>query len=671
MDKKQAQKELEKLRKEINYHNYRYYVLDKPLISDAKYDRLFRKLLDLEEKFPDLVVPDSPSQRVGAPPIDKFKTARHTLPMLSLNNVFSEEKLLAFDVRVKKFLNRKEDVEYIAEAKMDGLAVELVYEKGLFTIGSTRGDGYHGEEITPNLKTIKSIPLRLQGKNRPVPEKLEVRGEVIMDKKAFARLNKVREKEGQSLFANPRNAAAGSVRQLDSKITASRPLDIFCYGLGEIKGVKFKSQWELLTNLPKWGLKVNQHIKKCKDIKEVASFYRHLNKIRKDLPYDLDGIVCKVNDFRLQEDLGEVSRSPRWAVAYKFAAEEATTRIEKIIIQVGRTGALTPVALMEPIEVSGVTVSRATLHNQDEINKKDIRIGDTVVIRRAGEVIPEVVEVVKNKRTGKEKKYIIPNHCPVCGSEVIKEPDEAVARCSGGLSCPAQVKETIRHFASKSALDIEGLGEKQVEQLVDKGLIKRVSDLYRLKKADLLKLERFADKSAQNIIDALEKSKKTTFPRLLYGLGIRHVGEHLARVLADRFNNLGNLKKAKIEELLRVQEVGPEVAKSIIVFFKQKDNLKVIEELEELGLRYGQIKRQKKKEKLADKTFVFSGELENFTRGVAQAEVEKLGGEIHSSVSKKTDFLVVGKNPGSKYDKAKKLGLKIISEADFERLIEK
>ena len=669
MDKKRAQKQLEKLREEINGHNYRYYVLDSPVISDSKYDRLFKKLLNLEKEFPELVAPSSPSQRVGAPLAASLKTTRHTLPMLSLSNAFSEAEALEFDARLKRFLKRTADIEYVAEPKMDGLAVELVYEKGILTVGSTRGDGERGEEITCNLKTIKSIPLRLQDKSLPIPEKLAVRGEVIMGKETFLKLNREREKKGEPLFANPRNAAAGSLRQLDSKITARRPLDIFCYGIGEVRGAKFKSQWEMLTTLPKWGFKVNPHIKKCKNIKEAISFFYYLDKMRKKLPYDLDGIVCKVDEFKLQEELGEVSRSPRWALAYKFAAEKATTRIKEIIVQVGRTGALTPVALMEPIKISGVKVSRATLHNQGEIDKKDVRVGDTVIIRRAGEVIPEVVEVVKSNRRGGEKKYRLPKRCPVCGAAVIKNPDEAVARCSGGLSCPAQLKEAIRHFASKSALDIEGLGEKQIDQMVDKGLIKRVSDLYRLTKEDLLRLERFAGKSARNIIGSLEKSKQTTFPRLIYGLGIRHTGEHLSRVLARHFTDLDRLKKAKFEELLQIKEVGPEVAESLAAFFKQKENLKVIGELERLGLRYRRQKGPGTSGKLSGKTFIFTGELEDFTRQAAQARVEKLGGESGAGISQKTDFVVVGKNPGSKYEKAKKSGLKIISEKKFKKLI--
>ncbi len=671
MDKKQAQKELEKLKKAINYHNYRYYVLDSPLISDLEYDRLFKRLLNLEKEFPDSVFSDSPSQRVGAPPLEKFKTARHDLPMLSLSNAFSEEELVEFDVRVKRFLNRKENLEYIAEPKLDGLAVELVYEKGILTAGSTRGDGYRGEEITSNLKTIKSIPLRLQEKSTAIPERIEVRGEVIIKREAFLRLNKERVKLGEPLFANPRNAAAGSLRQLDSKITARRPLDIFCYGVGRVKGFKLKSQWEVLTTLPRWGFKVNPHIKRCKNIKEVISFYRYLDNMRDKLSYDLDGVVCKVNAFQLQKDLGEISRSPRWAIAYKFAAEKAVTKIEKIIVQVGRTGALTPVALMKPVELSGVTVSRATLHNQDEIDKKDIRLGDTVIVQRAGEVIPEVVGPVKGKRTGKEKKYIIPDKCPICGAEVIKERDEAVARCSGGLSCPAQLKEAICHFTSKPALDIEGIGEKQAELFVEKGLIKRVSDLYRIKKDALLKLERFAEKSARNIIDALEKSKETTLARLIYGLGIRHVGEHLSRVLARHFGDLKKLEKAKFEDLVRIREVGPEVARSTITFFKQKENLKVIEELEKLGVHYAKEKGPEPGKKLSGETFIFTGELEDLSRREALALVTELGGRVSSGVSPKTNFVVVGENPGSKYDKAKKLGLKIISGEEFKRLVKK
>ncbi len=660
-------REIEDLRKKINYHNWRYYVLDSPEIPDQRYDKMMRRLLELEQEFPELVTPDSPTHRVGAPPVDSFGSVKHSIPMLSLSNAFSEEELDEFDERVKRFLKTSGDIEYVSEPKIDGLAVELVYKKGRFTIGSTRGDGETGEDVTLNLKTVKSIPLRLFEDKVKSPDLLEVRGEVYMNRKDFERLNKDREKRGESTFANPRNAAAGSIRQLDSKVTASRPLKMFCYAIGNIEGKAPNSQWEVLQTLPKWGLSVNRHIRRCTNIAEVKSYFREISEKRNKFPYDIDGIVVKVNSFALQNRLGEVSRSPRWAIAYKFAAHQETTKIRDIIVNVGRTGALTPVAILEPVHISGVEVSRATLHNQDEIDRKDVRIGDTVVVQRAGDVIPEVVGVVKGKRSGRERRFRLPNKCPVCGSGVYRGPDEAVARCTG-LSCPAKLKEAIKHFASKRAMDIEGLGDKWVEIFVNENLIKSVSDLYRLKKDNLTKLERMADKSAQNLIDALEKSKNTTLSRLIYALGIRLVGEHLARVLARNFGDIKGLERANRDELLSINEIGPEVADSILTFFKQKENLKVIDDLKSLGITYKKEKIERKKE-FVGKSFVFTGTLKGYSRDEAQNIVEKLGGKASSSVSKKTSFVVVGENPGSKYEKARALGVKIISEKDFKKML--
>ncbi|MGB9629958.1 MAG: NAD-dependent DNA ligase LigA, partial [Thermodesulfobacteriota bacterium] len=509
-------KRVDKLREEIEYHNYRYYILDQPEISDAQYDRLMRELEKLEEQYPELRSPNSPTQRVGAPPLEAFEIVRHTIPMLSLANAFDETEAKDFDKRVKKFLGTLQDIEYVAEPKLDGLAVELVYEKGFFVVGSTRGDGINGENITQNLRTIKTIPLQLIRKEVPVPERLEVRGEVIMQVKKFRELNRKREEMGEPLFANPRNAAAGSVRQLDSKVTASRPLEIYCYGIGEVVGRTFKTHWEILQTLSKWGLRINPHIQKCRNINEVLEYYHEMGEKRESLPYEIDGIVIKVNSLDLQTRLGEIARSPRWALAFKFQPKQETTKILDIIVQVGRTGALTPVAVMEPVKVGGVEVSRATLHNQDEIDKKDVRIGDTVIIQRAGDVIPEVVQVITSKRKGTEKKFRMPSKCPVCGAEVVKE--EAIHRCIG-LDCPAQLKGRIKHFASKRAMDIEGLGTKLTDQLVDKGLVKDVADIYYIKKEQLIQLERMADKSAQNIIDAIEKSKTKPLSKFLYALG--------------------------------------------------------------------------------------------------------------------------------------------------------
>jgi DNA ligase (NAD+) len=658
-------KRVEKLREEIEYHNYRYYILDQPEISDAQYDRLMRELEKLEEQYPELRTPNSPTQRVGASPLEEFEIFRHTIPMLSLANAFDESEARDFDKRVKKFLGTSEEIEYVAEPKFDGLAIELVYEVGQFVVGSTRGDGVNGENITQNLRTIKTIPLQLIRKEITVPERLEVRGEVIMQLKRFKELNRKREEKGEPPFANPRNAAAGSVRQLDPKITAERPLEIYFYALGEVRGWTFKTQWEVLQTLPKWGLRTNPHVRKCKNIEEVLDYYHDMNEKRETLPYEIDGTVIKVNRFDLQTRLGEIARSPRWALAFKFQPKQETTKIKDIKPQVGRTGALTPVALMEPVRVGGVEVSRATLHNQDEIDRLDVRIGDTVVIQRAGDVIPEVVQVITSKRTGIEKKFKMPSKCPVCGAEVIKE--EAIHRCIG-LDCPAQLKGRIRHFASKRAMDIEGLGIKLIDQLVDKGLVKDVADIYYIKKEQLIELERMADKSAQNIIDAIEKSKTKPLSKFLYALGIRNVGETTAEDLARHFQRLNDFFHLSEEDLMEVQGIGPEVAASVHQFFGDKKNKESIDRLKKAGVKVIEPKA-KEKGKLAGKVFVFTGALKTFGRDEARNLVESIGGTTASSVSKKVDFVVVGEDPGSKFDKAKELGIKILTEEEFKKMI--
>ncbi len=658
-------KRVEKLREEIEYHNYRYYILDQPEISDAQYDRLMRELEKLEEQYPELRSPNSPTQRVGAPPLEAFEIVRHTIPMLSLANAFDEAEARDFDKRVKKFLGTSQEIEYVAEPKLDGLAVELVYENGHFVVGSTRGDGVNGENITQNLRTIKTIPLQLVRKETPVPERLEVRGEVIMQVRKFKELNRRREEMGEPLFANPRNAAAGSVRQLDSKVTASRPLEIYCYGIGEVIGRTFKTHWEILQTLSQWGLRINPHIRKCRNIDEVLQYYHEMSEKRESLPYEIDGIVIKVDRLDLQARLGEIARSPRWALAFKFQPKQETTRILDIIVQVGRTGALTPVAVMEPVKVGGVEVSRATLHNQDEIDKKDVRIGDTVIIQRAGDVIPEVVQVITSKRKGTEKKFKMPSKCPVCGAEVVKE--EAIHRCIG-LDCPAQLKGRIKHFASKRAMDIEGLGTKLTDQLVDKGLVRDVADLYYLKKEQLTELERMADKSAQNIIDAIEKSKTKPLSKFLYALGIRHVGETTAEDLARHFKRLEDFFHLTEEDLKEVEGIGPEVASSVYRFFRDKKNKESIERLKKAGLKVIEPLKEEKG-KLAGKTFVFTGTLKAYGRDEARNLVESLGGFTASSVSKKVDYVVVGEDPGSKFDKAKELGIKTLTEEEFKKLI--
>jgi len=662
-------KTIQELRESINYHNYRYYVLDNPEISDQDYDRFFRELEELEKKYPHLITPDSPTQRVGAPPLESFKTVTHNLSMLSLANAFTEEEIIEFDRRLKRFLKDDTEITYVAEPKLDGLAVELVYLDGVFDVGSTRGDGMAGEDVTQNLKTIKPIPLKLITKKiKMIPTRLEVRGEVYIGITSFHELNRQKDEKGEPRFANPRNAAAGSLRQLDSSITAKRPLDIFCYGVGLVEGYSFISQWELLKTLPQWGCKVNPRIQLCTNIKEVVEYYRYMEKVREELDYEIDGIVIKVNELFLQEKLGTISRSPRWALAYKFPPRQAITKIIEIKLQVGRTGAITPVALMEPVSISGVTVSRATLHNQDEIDKKDIRVGDTVVIQRAGDVIPEVMSVVKGKRPDKAVPFRIPPACPVCGSRVVRLQDEAVYRCLN-LSCPAQLKKTIKHFASKRAMDIDGLGDKLVEKFVDEGIIKNVADLYALKAKDLVFLERMGEKLAANIIKAIEGSKVRGLDRFVYALGIRHVGEHLAAILAKHYSSIDDLMKAKEDDLMQIKEIGPEVARSIVSFFSQQGNRDLIQRLKNIGIKLI-AKKEKKEGALQGKTIVFTGTLTQFTRHEAEKRAESSGAHVSSSVSKKTDFLVAGVDPGSKYDRAKDLNVSILTEDEFKRVLD-
>jgi len=669
MTKAEARKRAEELRELINYHNYRYYVLDDPEVSDSEYDRLFNELKGIEEVFPMLISPDSPTQRVGAKPLEKFKTVSHTIPMLSLDNVFSEEEAYEFDLRVKRFLELPPSavIEYTAEPKLDGLGVELVYEDGVLVVGSTRGDGETGEDVTQNLKTIKTVPLRLLSRGIPAPERLEVRGEVIMHKKDFVRLNEQQEEQGEKTFANPRNAAAGSLRQLDPSITSRRPLDIFFYGMGKLTAGTFRTHWDFLQALPGWGLKTNPENALCKNIDEAVEYYRRLLDKRGKLGYESDGIVLKVNRLDYQGALGEVSRHPRWAVAYKFPSQQAVTRLLRIEVQVGRLGTLTPVAVLEPVHVTGVTVKSATLHNQDEIDRKDIREGDTVVIQRAGDVIPEVVKPLVEKRSGKEKKFTMPRRCPVCGSEVIRPEGEALHRCINA-SCPAQIKERIVHFCSRDAMDIRGLGWKIVYKLVDLGLIKDLADLYSLKKGDFFKFEKMGDKLAQNLLDAIEKSKTTTLERFIFALGIRHVGFTLARVLAQHFESLKKLENASFEELIAVREVGPEIARSIVEFFREKANQALLKKLEKAGVRPKALSKPKSNV-LAGKTFVFTGTLKGFSRTEAEKLVEEMGGHASSSVSKKTDYVVAGDEAGSKLDKARSLGVKVVTEEEFKKLI--
>ena len=658
---------VKELREQINHHNYLYYVLDSPEISDAKYDRLFDELLELEKKYPELVTSDSPTQRVGATPLEEFKTVRHSLPMLSLNKTTSEPEFLDFHRRVLELSEVEEkEIKYTVEPKFDGLAVELVYENGILTIGATRGDGVVGEDVTLNLRTIKTIPLKLMGK--AYPSLIEVRGEVIMNKGDFEKLNKEREKTGEPPFANPRNAAAGSVRQLDPKITSTRPLNMFAYAVGRVERKKLTTHWDSILYLKQLGFKISQYVELSQSVEQVKEYYQKILDKRNRLPYEIDGIVIKVNQFSLQEKLGELSRSPRWAVAWKFPAQQEHTKIKDIIVSVGRTGALTPVAMLEPVRVGGVEVSRATLHNEDEVRKKDVRIGDTVVIQRAGDVIPEVVKVVESKRTGKEKKFYMPDKCPVCGSKVERPEGEAIHRCTG-IACPAQIKENLAHFVWKGAMDMDGLGYKFLEQMVDRKIIRDQGDLYFLKKEDLMKMDRMGDKLAENLLDAIDKSRKPSLINLIFALGIRNVGYHLSGVLAKNFGSIDNLAKQSVDDLTQVYEIGPIVAQSIYNFFHNPKNLKVLEKLKKGGVKFPAEKVKEKKTPLSGKTFVLTGGLDSFTRDEARKLIEDLGGEVSSSVSKKTDFVVVGKDPGSKYDKALKLKVKTLDEEEFRKLM--
>ena len=656
--------QIQDLRDQLNDHNYRYYVLDDPLISDSEYDQLFRELQKLETDNPNLITEDSPTRRVGAEPLSSFGSWTHRMPMLSLANAMNEDELAAFDIRVKKGLGTEKDLEYMAEPKLDGLAVELVYENGFFVNGSTRGDGITGEDITQNLKTISAIPLSLRKNGQKTPPLLEVRGEVFITKDGFKKLNRNQEKEELSPFANPRNAAAGSLRQLDSKITATRPLSIYCYEAGRIDGISFDTHEDFLSTLKEWGFPVNPEIQKVNNAETMVAFHRNLEAKRDSLPYGIDGTVFKVNVINQRNALGIRSRSPRWAIAGKFKAQQATTLVQNIIPSVGRTGAVTPVARLEPVNVGGVVVTNATLHNQDEIDRKDVRVGDTVLIQRAGDVIPEVVKVIPAKRPPETKTYQLPTECPSCGQEVFRPEGEVVTRCQN-LSCPAQVKGRIEHFVSKGALDIDGFGEKLVDQLVDKKLILTVDDIFKLNFDDLVNLDRMAEKSALNILTAIQDSKQTTFARFVYALGIRNVGAHLSKVLEKAF--VGDIEKfinADAEELEAIDEVGPIVAETITTFLSNCTNTNVIESCLSLGIRLKKVEEPKSL-LLQGKTFVFTGALTQFSRNEAKEMTEAHGGKVSGSVSKNTDFVVAGPGAGSKLKKATELDIPVLSEAEF------
>jgi DNA ligase (NAD+) len=666
---------VEELRREINEHNYRYYVLDAPIISDADYDLLMRELTGIEERCPSLVTPDSPTQRVGAAPQEAFGTHEHRQLMLSLANAFSEEELRAFDERNKRMLGLQagDALEYVAELKIDGLAVSLTYENGIFTVGATRGDGLRGENITANLRTIGGIPLRISpgsdsGQSYAVPRFAEIRGEVFLLHEEFRRINEEREARGEPVFANPRNAAAGSVRQLDPAVTARRRLDIFCYGIGYVENGNWTTHWQVLSAFRAWRFKVNPNIRLCRDIAEAWDYCRQWEDKRESLGYDMDGVVIKVNSLALQERLGYVARDPRWAAAFKYQPRRATTVVREILVSVGRTGALTPVAIMDPVQIGGVTVSRATLHNEDEVRRKDVRIGDTVVVQRAGEVIPEVVEVVKEERDGDEIEFKMPDRCPVCGSEVERVEGEAVTRCIG-IACPAQIRETIAHFASREAMNIEGLGPSLVERLTEARLISDPGDLYFLKQEDIEGVERMAEKSAANIIAAIEQSKDTTLDRLIYALGIRHVGQRTAQILAQHFRSLDRFEGASTDELACVPDIGPVVAASIARFFAQDATKRVLEKLRRAGVQPESPAVAAASTVLAGKTVVFTGGLETMTRDEAEDLVVRLGGKPSSSVSKSTDFVVAGEKAGSKLDQAQELGVAVLSEQEFLAMV--
>ena len=665
---KDIKKKIEELREKIRYHNYRYYVLDKPEIDDAEYDRLMRELEGLEKEHPELVTADSPTQRVGASPLEEFGTVKHAIPMLSIENALDEGELREWVDFVGRSLPG-EKAEYSVEPKLDGLAIELIYEGGLFVAGSTRGDGYTGENITENLRTIKSIPLRLMERYAEVPRLLEARGEVVITKKDFERLNVRREKAGDELFANPRNAAAGSVRQLDPRITASRPLSIFLYGVGQVEGKSFETHSESMDYLAKLGLKVVDKRDVAHDADGIIKFHKGLLEARADFPYEMDGMVVKVNSLEQQRKLGIRSRSPRYFLAYKFPAHEATTKLKEVLWSVGRTGAVTPVAVLEPVGIGGVTVSRATLHNPDEIKRLDVRAGDTVVVQRAGDVIPKITSVITSKRTGREKAPKMPKDCPVCESPVVVTEGEVVPRCQN-IACPAQVMGNVLHFGSRRAMDIEGLGEKIAEQLVGEGLVKDPGDLYSLTAEKLAGLERMGEKSAANLVGEIEKSKNAPLERVIYGLGIRHVGEHVGRVLAEHFSSMDEIAETALEKLQNTPGIGPVIGSSAHEYFRNEQNRKFIGKLRKAGVRLSGEKRAPKKNTLEGLTFVFTGGLDTMSREEAKELVASLGAHAAGSVSAKTDYVVAGGDAGSKLDKAKELGVKIIDEKSFRRMCE-
>ncbi len=660
LSREEAEKKMTTLKEKIRDHEYRYYVLDDPSISDAEFDQLMNELIKLEDKFPELITEDSPTQRVGGEPVDEFKKVDHSVQMLSLSNTFNEGELKDFDSRVRKTI--KEDYSYVVEHKIDGLSAIITYEDGSFALGATRGNGVVGEDVTENLRTIRSLPLKIKDRAH-----IEIRGEVFLSKTEFEKINKKRLENDEPLFANPRNAAAGSIRQLDPRTAANRNLSIIIYDLIVHSGREFGTHVETLEYLKELGFKVNWY-QKINDIEDAAAVCSEWEEKRDNLDFEIDGLVIKINNLSQRDKLGSTAKSPRWAVAYKFPAQQKTTIIKDIEISVGRTGALTPTAVLEPVQLAGSTVSRATLHNEDEIKRKDIKIGDHVLVQKAGDIIPEVVKVIEEKRDGSEKRFNMPDSCPVCDSKVIREEGEAVTRCTN-ITCPAQRRESILHFVSRNAMNIEGIGPALVDQLLENNLIEDYADLYFLKKEHLIPLERMGEKSSQNVIDSIKKSREREFFRVLFALGIRHVGLGAARVLDKNYDSIDQLADAEQEELVRIDEIGPVIAESIVSFFSERHNKDLITRLKQAGVRLKKDKDNEKDVYLEGLKFVFTGSLDSFTRSEIKDMVEKAGGRASSSVSSKTDYLVAGKNPGSKYDKAKELGIEILTEDEFKNMI--
>ncbi|MHB8623026.1 MAG: NAD-dependent DNA ligase LigA [Sulfuricaulis sp.] len=662
-----SRKRAEELRKELSFHNYRYYVLDSPIISDSQYDKLLRELQEIESRYPELTTVDSPTQRVGAKPLSAFGEVHHEIPMTSMDNAFSDEEVAGWDQRVRKGLEAVGVVTYTVEPKFDGTSISLRYENGLLVRVGTRGDGTTGEDVTANVRTIKTVPLHLQGKGWP--KVIEVRGEVVIPKQDFERLNAEQLKQGSKIFANPRNAAAGSLRQLDSRITASRPLSFFPWGIGLTSEPIAQSYSEVGKHLKDWGFRVTEYLHVVQGVDECLRYYQKMLAKREELPFEIDGLVYKVDDLAARERLGYTARAPRWAVAHKLPAQEETTVVKDILASVGRTGVITPVAVLKPVQVSGVTVTHATLHNQDEVERKDVRIGDTVIVRRAGDVIPEVVGVIREKRPRRTYRWQMPTKCPVCGSQVIREAEEAAHRCMGGLVCAAQRMGAILHFASRRAMDIQKLGDKLVAQLVAKGIVKTVADIYMLKHEELAALDRMAVKSARNVIDEIEQSKDTTLARFLHALGIPQVGEATAQLLAEHFGDIQPLMDANRETLEQIHGIGPAMADDIYEFFTEKHNRKVIEDLCKAGIHWPKPVRMKNDSPLSGKTFVLTGGLGAMSRDEARRKLQALGAKVTESVSKKTDYVVVGEDPGSKAEKAQKLGIVTLDEKGFLKLI--